>query len=85
MHVFAKMLKSFPADDSYVCVCVHVGACKMPLGACCLVILGNLVSCYAQDFAPAPALVEAYLGLLSLTSSLAKEEHSSIKPGTHNV
>ena len=61
---------------------MHVGARKLPLGASCLVILSNLLSCYAQDFAPVPALVEAYLGLLSLTSSLAREEHCNTKPGT---
>ena len=60
-----------------------VGACKLPLGASCLVVLGHLVSCYAQDFAPVPALIEAYLGLLSLTSSLASKEHCSAKPGMH--
>lgn len=63
---------------------MSVGASRLPLGASCLVVLGHLVSCYAQDFAPVPALVEAYLGLLSLTSSLASKEHCSAKPGRHH-
>lgn len=66
-----------------MCVRVRVGACKLPLGGSCLVVLGHLVSCYAQDFAPVPAVVEAYLQLLSLTASLASKERCSADPGRH--
>ena len=57
------------------------GASKHPLGAACLVILGHMVSCYAQDFAPQPALIEAYLCLLSRAASLASAEHCSAAQG----
>lgn len=62
---------------------MSVGACKLPLGGSCLVVLGHLVSCYAQDFAPLPAVVEAYLQLLSHTASLASKERCSPDPGRH--
>ena len=57
----------------------------MPLGASCLVLLGHLVSCYAQDFTPKPALVEAYLSLLSVVASLASKEHCSASPGGYCI
>lgn len=62
-------------------MCVRIGACQLPLGASCLVLVGHLVSCYAQDFAPAAAVVEAYLQLLSLVSSLASKECGRANPG----
>lgn len=69
----------------YVYVCMHmsIGAARLPLGASCLVILGHLLTCYAQEFAPVPALVEAYLGLLSRLASLASTEHHSASSGRH--
>ena len=64
---------------------VPAGASKLPFGAACLVLLGQLVSCYAQDFAPLPALVEAYLTLLSSVASMASSEQCSAIQGVHTL
>lgn len=66
-------------------VSVPAGASKLPLGAACLVLLGDLVSCYAQDFGPAPALLEAYLSLLSSVASLASSEPCTVIQGVHTL
>ncbi len=61
---------------------VSVGAARFPLGGACLVILGHLLSCYAQDFAPVPALVEAFLGLLSAGSTPEKIRYHVMPPAS---
>ena len=51
------------------------------MGSACLVLLGHLVGCFAQDFAPSPVLVEAYLRLLGLVTAAGHHEHCTLTPG----
>lgn len=51
------------------------------MGAACLVVLGHMVACFAQDFAPVPQLTEAYLSLLATLHPFALHEHRRVAPG----
>ena len=44
------------------------------MGAACLVVLGHMVACFAQDFTPVPQLTEAYLSLLATLHPFARHE-----------
>ncbi|KAL3145734.1 hypothetical protein ABBQ32_003263 [Trebouxia sp. C0010 RCD-2024] len=80
-HVMAACQLVEPGMGYAGITAANTGAARLPLGASCLVILGHLLTCYAQEFAPVPALVEAYLGLLSRLASLASTEHHSASSG----
>jgi hypothetical protein len=62
-------------------VCAAAGASTYVVGSACLVLLGHLVGCFAQDFAPSPMLVEAYLSLLGMVTAAGHHEHCSLTPG----
>ena len=62
-------------------VCGAVGASTYVMGSACLVLLGHLVGCFAQDFAPSPMLLEAYLRLLGLVTAAGRHEHCTVTPG----
>ena len=62
-------------------VCGAVGASTYVMGSACLVLLGHLVGCFAQDFAPSPMLLEAYLRLLGLVTAAGRHEHCTLTPG----
>lgn len=62
-------------------VCAAVGASTYVMGSACMVLLGHLVGCFAQDFAPSPMLVEAYLSLLGLVTAAGHHEHCTLTPG----
>ena len=62
-------------------VCGAVGASTYVIGSACLVLLGHLVGCFAQDFAPSPVLVEAYLSLLGLVTAAGHHEQCTLTPG----
>ena len=51
------------------------------MGATCLVVLGHVVACFAQDFTPVPQLIEAYLSLLGTLHLLAHYEHCRVTTG----
>ena len=57
------------------------GAATYVMGSACLVLLGHLVGCFAQDFAPSPMLVEAYLSLLGMVTAAGHHEHCTLTPG----
>ena len=62
-------------------VCAAVGASMYVMGSACLVLLGHLVGCFAQDFAPSPMLVEAYMSLLGMVTAAGHHEHCTLTPG----
>ncbi|KAL0019081.1 hypothetical protein WJX79_005114 [Trebouxia sp. C0005] len=59
----------------------NAGASMYVMGSACLLLLGHLVGCFAQDFAPSPMLVEAYLSLLGMVTAAGHHEHCTLTPG----
>ncbi|KAL0044984.1 hypothetical protein WJX82_004172 [Trebouxia sp. C0006] len=62
----------------------NAGASTYVIGSACLVLLGHLVGCFAQDFAPSPVLVEAYLSLLGLVTAAGHHEQCTLTPAGHH-
>ena len=62
-------------------VCAAAGASTYVMGSACLVLLGHLLGCFAQDFAPSPMLVEVYLSLLGMVTAAGHDEHCTLTPG----
>ncbi|DBA84407.1 TPA: hypothetical protein ACH3X1_006045 [Trebouxia sp. C0004] len=80
-HVMTACQLIDPSMGYAAITAANAGASTYALGSACLVLLGHLVACFAQDFAPSPILFEAYLSLLGMVTASGHHEHCTLTPG----